>query len=537
MALFYFMTFPKTETTNTSVETGGSTTSHTVNLPASIVSGDLLIIVFGYANTTANTDTTWPAGYTELFEARQTTGGNNGCAVAYRDADGGEGATMTVTTNGGTRSAHTTYRISGAEDSGTQSPEATTTNDTNSSPDTPSLTPTGGAADFLWLSVASSSHNDTYTSFPTNYTNGIQISTGNPTSGHCITGSAERALNAASEDPGAFVHNQGSAEWAGGTIAIHPGAAGGVDVLTADDLLSGVPILDSATIDQLHVLTVDDLLSGVPILDSVAIDQLHVLAVDDLLSGVPALDSAVIGQVHGLVADDLLSGTPTLDSATAAETHSLTANDLLSGVPTLDSAMLDQVHVLGPDDLLSETPILDTPTIGQAHVLTSDDLLSSTPTLDSSAIGQSDILTADDLLSGTPTLDSVIVAQVHVLASDSIVSDVPALDSAVVGQAHVLTPDNLLSGVPVLNAPTITENIVILTANGLTIATPILDSATMGQLHTLTGNNLITGFPLIGTFVVINQDIDTFFILATITGPALTGIVNSPELTAIVIGD
>jgi len=499
------MAFATVQTTATSVESSAATT-HNITLPSGIVDGDLLIAILSLDGTNANP--TWPVGWVELIDL---ISGNSRLSIAYRDADGMEASTVDVPTSGNRKSCHTSYRID-THDVANPPEISTGATGASSTPDPDSLTPSGGADDYLWLVVAGNDDEENYTAFPTSYTDGITLDSGSGSFGSTVA-SARKELNAASENPGVFTLDV-SEQWAAATIAIYPGGGGDTDVLTADDLLSAIPTLSSVGIDQIHALTNDDLLSAASILDSATIDQIHGLVADDLLSSIPTLDSATIGQISPLVADDLLAG-----------------------VPTLDSATLDQIHVLSPDDLLSEIPILDTPTMGQAHVFTSDDLLSGTPTLDSATISQSDILTADDLLSEAPTLDSVVVGQAHVLVSDDIVSDTPILDNVAMGQTHVLTSDDLLSGPPGLDTPAITENIVVLTANGLMIGAPTLDVATMGQLHTLTSDNLISGVPTIGDFVVINQDIDTFFILATVTGPALTGIVSSPELTAVVIGD
>jgi len=219
------LAFPFVEGTNTGSQ-DSQVTSHVINLPTGISAGDLLIVFISMANE-LYVSAQFPVGFTKLFDVIQGQGADNGLVAGYRQADGGEGPTITVTTTGSTRSAHTSYRISGAEDPGTQEPEFSTTIGTNSSADSPSLTPTGGAADFLWFSVGGSSHAGTYTSAPTNYINLIQAANPNNAAGHTIGGSAQRDLNVASEDPVAFVHDQSaSSEWVAATVAIHPGGVG-----------------------------------------------------------------------------------------------------------------------------------------------------------------------------------------------------------------------------------------------------------------------------------------------------------------------
>lgn len=223
---------PVVQGTNTSAETT-TVTSHTVNLPASIQSGETLIAVFAYAVADGTASISWPGGWTQFFALENNSGGTEGFAGAWRKADGTEGSTITVTTGTtSTRSSHVSYRISGATDPTVTPPEAQTAQGNNGSPDPPSLTPTGGAKDYLWLAVGASSHGDTYTAYPTNYSNGIQIAGGTAgTAGASITGSAERGLNATSEDPGAYTHNQSTvAEWVAATVGVHPSGSSTITV-------------------------------------------------------------------------------------------------------------------------------------------------------------------------------------------------------------------------------------------------------------------------------------------------------------------
>lgn len=215
------MAFPAVQATNTSTETDTATTSHTVNLPGSISSGDLLIIWFGIAFPDGQT-ITWPGGYTQFASGIETGGGDAAVYVAYRQADGTEGSTITVTSSAGTRSAHVSYRITGHENPSTQAPEGAGANATNSQTDTPNLTPTGGAKDYLWFSGAGRTADDVSTlSAPTNYGNIVEVAA-SPGAAGVLTHTARRTLNASSENPGAWSGGDATAEWGGVTAAIHP---------------------------------------------------------------------------------------------------------------------------------------------------------------------------------------------------------------------------------------------------------------------------------------------------------------------------
>ena len=167
----------------TTTDSAGKTTSHTVNLPASIVSGNLLVIFFAVRG---GGSVTWPAGYTEIAEISNS---NVTLSIAYRQADGGEGSTITVTTGDSDRSASTAYRITGHIAPATQAPELSTgATGTSTTPDPDSLTPTGGSKEYLWLAGFGTRAATTHTAIPTSYSN--QLSAGTADDATC--GSAER---------------------------------------------------------------------------------------------------------------------------------------------------------------------------------------------------------------------------------------------------------------------------------------------------------------------------------------------------------
>lgn len=223
------MASPTVAATNTSATTSAGT-AHTVNLPASIAAGNLLLVFFAY-HAPDGAETISATGWTNIsgFVTRQ---GAQSLHALYRQADGGEGATVTVTSSISTKAAHTSYRITGHEDPATQAPEAGTgTSGTGAAnaADPPSVTVTGGSKDILAI-ASMALQTETYTgqAAPTNYTNLLTTNSGTagtvPTNGMIQT--AERQLTASSEDPGVFGHTDAT-PWCAQTIIIHPAAAGG----------------------------------------------------------------------------------------------------------------------------------------------------------------------------------------------------------------------------------------------------------------------------------------------------------------------
>lgn len=195
--------------------------NHTVNLPGGIIAGHLLIVKFGSWDQNV---LGWPGGWTEIFQRNYLGSDDLTFGAAYRIADGGEGATITVTTSTSEKTAHTTYRITNYSDT----PECgVAAVGSSANPNPPSLVPSWGAEDTLWLACCG--YNLTaglavVNTYPTNYTDGLNNLT--DTNIGCGVGSARRELNASPEDPGVFTLNY-SRDWIANTIAIRPLGGGG----------------------------------------------------------------------------------------------------------------------------------------------------------------------------------------------------------------------------------------------------------------------------------------------------------------------
>lgn len=195
---------------------GAPVTSHTVNLPASLVNGNLLLMVFT-AGVAAGTVTA--TGWTFMT----TEGASQSITIGYKTSNGSEGATVTVSTTGNTKACTSVYQISGW----TGTPEkGTIASGTSTTPDPPNLTPSWGSADNLWIAACAVANNGSIvTAAPTNYTNLLtQGSTGGSTV--IDMASAERQLTASSEDPGTFTLSVSKA-WNAQTVAVQGTGGGG----------------------------------------------------------------------------------------------------------------------------------------------------------------------------------------------------------------------------------------------------------------------------------------------------------------------
>lgn len=212
--------FPTVDASNTS-SGGFETTTHTVSMPATCASGKTLLVLFSSDGTES---VTWPGSWVELS---QTSGVNPTLAIGYLKSTGAEaGGTIDVTTGTAETSRHITFCIGGATDPTVTAPEASSySSATTSNPDPPSVTPTGGTKDYLWIGVTNDDNGaHTVSSWPSNYTdNQTTAPVGDSTTTNVYA--ATRTNSAASEDPGTFTMSGTAAATNAVTIAVHPAAS------------------------------------------------------------------------------------------------------------------------------------------------------------------------------------------------------------------------------------------------------------------------------------------------------------------------
>ncbi|KKL06799.1 hypothetical protein LCGC14_2592420 [marine sediment metagenome] len=340
------MTFPVVETTATSLEDANNVTSHTVDLPSGIISGDLLLIFFvNDGGSSPGLLTGWTSS-----SHLQADGNAAGLTMYYRQADGGEGSTVTITSGASERSAHVSYRISGAEVVATRSPEITPlagrNTGTDANPDPAGVTPTGGAKDYLWIATEGHDRDQSVDAIPTDYTDQLTSVGGGANS--CGVGTARRELNASSEDPGTFTISA-SDQWVGVTVVVHPGVDT-EDNLLADDVESASET-STPVIGQTHVITVTSAESA------------------------SEASSPAVGQEHALLAGDVESASEVSTPAVAEVVH-LLADDVESA-SEVTTPVIGQEHILTATSVES-TSETSTPVVGQEHILLATSVESAT---------------------------------------------------------------------------------------------------------------------------------------------------------------
>lgn len=215
--------FPVEASSAVANETAGTTT-HDMTAPSGISSGELMLLIITFENV-SNADPTASGvtGWTQVTGCTVTNpDASTGSAteVWYKFATGGETST-TYTSSASVKSVTRWLRFTGAH--AVTPPECATATNDFVNPNSPSLTPSWGAADTLWYSIFSKYNGcDATTGYPSSYSL-YQFGPGACTYDVQVA-MAGRQLNATSDDPGDFtVDNTGLGVAV--TLAIRPSAA------------------------------------------------------------------------------------------------------------------------------------------------------------------------------------------------------------------------------------------------------------------------------------------------------------------------
>ncbi len=198
-------------------------TTHNVQMPATVNAGDLLI---AFIATDGTPGLTTPSGWTWFFGWDSWQGTGNKFSMYAKKAVGTEGGTtVNFVTSVAEKAAAQVYRITGWRDSGTITNDIEWANAgaTSTTPDPPSLNPVNWDVEgTLWIASYGAEDNDDLTSYPTGYSGGTFTKSDVPLSTTSTSmASAWRNLAAASEDPGTFT-TAASKFWIASTVAVRP---------------------------------------------------------------------------------------------------------------------------------------------------------------------------------------------------------------------------------------------------------------------------------------------------------------------------
>lgn len=215
------MAFPQVAAETNGLQTSNSN-SWTLSYGTGASSGDVFIGLMGTDGDVGASPpfSVWPSGWV-IIEERGAN--NNKTISAYKVSDGTETGDFSVSLDSTEQGGWRVLRLTGAHNS--TPPEVNGSAGNNQNPDPPSLTPSWGAEDTLWIAMVSADHGDTTVdAFPTNYGNGTSQNSGGANG--AALGVARRELNATSDNPGTFTLSV-SEQWTTQILAIRPAPAGG----------------------------------------------------------------------------------------------------------------------------------------------------------------------------------------------------------------------------------------------------------------------------------------------------------------------
>lgn len=182
---------------------GGTFTSHNVNMPATVDAGDLLLIVGMYE---ADPGTVSLTGWTLISGASASDSTSTYGRILYKVADGTEdGTTAQVATTNSVFASHISFRVKNF-DSATAPEGAGVGCDCLTTTDPPSLTPSWGSGNTLWLAfTVREGTPGSLSSGPSGYSDASAFIGTNAGLAY-----AYKQVNAASENPGVFTWSAGA---------------------------------------------------------------------------------------------------------------------------------------------------------------------------------------------------------------------------------------------------------------------------------------------------------------------------------------
>jgi hypothetical protein len=195
---------------------------HSVTMPSTVNSGDLLLVLFTNDGSATVTDPDGAGAWTSI--STLASGANVRGSVWGKVATGSEDGTgVDFATSASEEASAQVYRIKSGEWSGSIAgvEAASVDSGTTTTPNPPSLDPGAwGTENTLWIAYTAGSSYTSVTTYPTNFTGGVHSISNTGTGGASVS-SASLESAAASVDPGTFTTSPSNPA-VSFTIAIRP---------------------------------------------------------------------------------------------------------------------------------------------------------------------------------------------------------------------------------------------------------------------------------------------------------------------------
>lgn len=205
----------------------GNTTSHTVNLPATVTAGQLLVVWMAFdGNPTVTWDNASHGTWTGYID---TPGPSSACKLVVRAkvATGTEGGgTLTIGTSASEQSVHRSVAIGtweGTLAGGINVPTAAT--GTSSTPNPPVATDSWGTVDRKTMAICGADGARTVSAYPANYTLNQFSDSSAGGAGIGLGSCGRNQTSVGVQDPGTFTISA-SDQWVASTVSVRGGTAG-----------------------------------------------------------------------------------------------------------------------------------------------------------------------------------------------------------------------------------------------------------------------------------------------------------------------
>lgn len=193
-----------------------ATTSHNVNMPATVNAGDLLVVTLA---TRSDSSYTTPPGWNLVSGSQDAVATQVKMATFYKVAAGTEGGTSVdfATSVASTAAAHVRRYQSGTY---TGTPEAAVATGSSATPDAPNLSPSWGSVKCDWIVSAAIVQGTSVSAYPYATDNAFQNS-GATGSTQVSQASCSTQVEASSLNPGTFTTTASvTRNWVSSTVAI-----------------------------------------------------------------------------------------------------------------------------------------------------------------------------------------------------------------------------------------------------------------------------------------------------------------------------
>lgn len=208
--------YPQVRSSATYTDSSAAT-SRDITLPATVSSGDLLLMIVGaYSNYVPTT----PSGWTQIDSTRYVSTWITSIVYAKVAAGTEGGGTATLAMDGSTRASAVTFAISDWAGSLSDVYQSYI-GDSIQNLDPASLSPTPGSSNYLWLVGLTWKDGSTYSVslVPTGYGNDVTAESGVTTEGAVYV--VRKEATASSDNPSTFEMLGGSTQQAAWTIAVN----------------------------------------------------------------------------------------------------------------------------------------------------------------------------------------------------------------------------------------------------------------------------------------------------------------------------